>query len=250
MRLPQKPLLLAILCIFASAATAYAECSWVLWAQHPKQSNLWSPETAYPTSVTCNRRLDELDAEYRKQNSTVTTRLYATKLTSWSTTSEWAVTWQCLPDTVDPRGTVRGAEDKSQEEYALGRKQGTSYFAALYTTFGMHYRTAAILEACGHQAEAKTLRARVDNAVTRRLSDMMVADVDNRIVRSITFGLVAQASATSMVPGYSLGYQEGLAMATTESVPSWYRESLCDVGWKHREDDIPDTVDPRGPKGK
>jgi hypothetical protein len=146
-------------------------------------------------------------------------------------------------------GTAWGAEEGSQEEYAVGNEQATRYFMALYTALGSHYRTVAILKACGHQAEANALLARLKNAVTRGIDEMITADVDNRIVRSKTAGFVGQTGGTKMLVGYSLGYQEGLAMLI-EGLPSWYRDSLCNVGWKHREDEIPDTVDPRGPKAK
>jgi hypothetical protein len=95
---------IAALPLLAWAATASAECAWVLWAQHPKQSRVWSPDTAYPTYTQCTQRLDWMDRDYRKEKTMGTTRLEATKLMAWSSTSEWAVSWQCLPDSVDPRG--------------------------------------------------------------------------------------------------------------------------------------------------
>jgi hypothetical protein len=45
-----------------------------------------------------------MDKHYHEDKSTATTRLEATRLLAWSSTSEWAVSWQRLPDTVDPRG--------------------------------------------------------------------------------------------------------------------------------------------------
>jgi hypothetical protein len=99
-----KAVVLSLLCLNTFVTSAAAECAWVLWAQHPKHSETWFPETAYTAFASCTKRLDVLDGDYRKDKDKITTRLYPTKLMTASSTSEWAVTWQCLPDTVDPRG--------------------------------------------------------------------------------------------------------------------------------------------------
>jgi hypothetical protein len=143
-----------------------------------------------------------------------------------------------------------GAEERDhQKEFGIGNEQATGYFMALYTAFGAHYRTKAILKECGHQAEADALNARLKDAAKSRIDAMVTADIDKRILRSPTAIFVAAEGATTMLVGYSLGYEEGLAMLI-KGLPAWYRDALCDVGWKHREDEIPDTVDPRGPKSK
>jgi len=116
--------------------------------------------------------------------------------------------------------TAWGAEERDQweqKDYDIGYKQATEYFIALYNAFGAHYRTEAILKACGHQAEANALSAKVSNAAKSRIDAMVTADIDKRILRSPVAIIGAATGAATMLSGYSLGYQEGLAMATTES---------------------------------
>src|SRR5437870_9196645 len=70
---------IAALCVLASAATAYAECAWVLWWQGPR---ILTPEPirAFPSRRECMNEIVNLkDAPEYQQ-------------------------WRCLPDTVDPRG--------------------------------------------------------------------------------------------------------------------------------------------------
>jgi hypothetical protein len=143
-------------------------------------------------------------------------------------------------------GTAWGAEEtdqREQKEYDIGIKQAKQYFMALYTALGTHYRTKAILKACGHQAEANAIHVRGNNAAKSRIDAMVTADIDKKILRSPIAIFVAAEGATSMLIGYALGYEEGLAMV--KDGPSWYRDALCNVGW---ENSIPDTLDRREPR--
>jgi hypothetical protein len=83
--------LLVALSLLTSAATAYAECAWVLWTQavDPRTrvtQGDWHPAAGYNSRQECT-----LAAEQLSRN-----------LMSSSPTS--AASTACLPDTVDPRG--------------------------------------------------------------------------------------------------------------------------------------------------
>jgi len=60
---------LVVFCVLTSAATAYAECAWVLWKQ-PTTSwdgdGEWELWAAYSTVTACTQALDYREAEARK----------------------------------------------------------------------------------------------------------------------------------------------------------------------------------------
>ena len=74
-------ILLVTFYLLTSAATAHAECAWVLWGQASGRS--WEPHMALATQEECEKVLDESRPHLR-----------GTSLV-------------CFPDTVDPRG-VKG----------------------------------------------------------------------------------------------------------------------------------------------
>ncbi len=87
-RLPRRASLLVAFFLLTSGATAYAECAWVLWSASGGAS---LPVGAWDTKSRCEEAKNE--------------RLHALG----SAVERTAVTFVCLPDTVDSRGPKGGA---------------------------------------------------------------------------------------------------------------------------------------------
>ena len=86
-----RVLRLVALFLLASAATAYAECAWVLWTKEalftkPESAPEYALEAGYKRIEDCIAALDQ-----KIPNLRGTTRIWGDKA------------WTCLPDTVDPR---------------------------------------------------------------------------------------------------------------------------------------------------
>ena len=83
MRLARRASLLVAFSLLASAATAYAECAWVLWSASGDAS---LPVSAWDAKSRCeeakNERLRALSGTVERKD----------------------VSFVCLPDSVDPRG--------------------------------------------------------------------------------------------------------------------------------------------------
>jgi len=90
---------IAALSLLASAATAYAECAWVLWAKSHESLNTWQPSGAHLSLRSCQTALDQLPRNQEGGKWVVSpgSAFYS---------KEDAVYQHvvCLPDTVDPRG--------------------------------------------------------------------------------------------------------------------------------------------------
>jgi hypothetical protein len=82
MRLARRATLLVAFFLLTSAATAHAECTWVLWSA---SGNASLPVGARDTKSRCEEAKNE--------------RPHAV-----GSAVERTVTFVCLPDTVDPRG--------------------------------------------------------------------------------------------------------------------------------------------------
>ncbi len=89
MRLARRALLLLAFYLLTSAATASAECAWVLWIRDPLG---WSLISAVSTKEECNKAMERKSAQVRAGREAL--RLPSTPLPDY----------YCLPDTVDPRG--------------------------------------------------------------------------------------------------------------------------------------------------
>ena len=93
-RLRRASLLLA-LSLLASAATAYAECAWVLWASRVAQD--WVIHGTYQSRGECLKRLER---EFADHPLTASERANANVRLNVA----GSIVYHCLPDTVDPRG--------------------------------------------------------------------------------------------------------------------------------------------------
>lgn len=99
----------------AFAASASAECAWILWSQvHSPSPGAWTLQTAYPSMKACARALDAREKEAKKATyvtedgrkiAGVSDRRAETDLFQLygRDASNGGVAWQCFPDTVDPR---------------------------------------------------------------------------------------------------------------------------------------------------
>jgi len=84
-RLARRTILLVAFSLLTSAATAYAECAWVLWMNDAgERTPNTAPVDTFPTKEECDARGFRLIGLYRDTRS--------------------LMHYLCLPDTVDPRG--------------------------------------------------------------------------------------------------------------------------------------------------
>jgi hypothetical protein len=99
MHLFRRTSLLGAFYLLTSAATAHAECAWVLWGNvekggHFTDGSKWKALVAHRTQVACEQ---DRDGEQAKRRALEDTFLKATGGTD-------VILFRCLPDTVDPRG--------------------------------------------------------------------------------------------------------------------------------------------------
>ena len=101
MRLALRATLLVAFSLLISAATAFAECAWVLWEQINTQP--WSMKDGFADTDSCQRALRSgvrksvsryPGSEDSGGNSAVIKKA----------SGRFTLTFACLPDTVDPRG--------------------------------------------------------------------------------------------------------------------------------------------------
>jgi hypothetical protein len=105
--------LLLALFLLTSAATAHAECAWVLWASAsiltaPEKPRETWPDGAFPTRAECDAGRDRKFAGVLTSNTPgiTVTRLgeLITIMTNEPPRTLTTYSYTCLPDTVDPRG--------------------------------------------------------------------------------------------------------------------------------------------------
>src|SRR3989441_1688971 len=97
MRLARRATLLVAFSLLISAATAFAECAWVLWEQINTQP--WSMKDGFPDTDSCQRALR---SGVRKSVSRYPGSEDSAVIKKAS--GRFTLTFACLPDTVDPRG--------------------------------------------------------------------------------------------------------------------------------------------------
>jgi hypothetical protein len=103
MRLERRASLLVAFSLLTSAATAHAECAWVLWAATGGApiSEEWSVVQGMATAQQCDTSLrSHLKHAATVATSTVTDNVVTTKIAG----TIIIIRFLCLPDTVDPRG--------------------------------------------------------------------------------------------------------------------------------------------------
>jgi len=102
-RLARTSLLIVAFALLTSAATAYAECAWVLWAEvQTTTGDRTTAVSASDTKLTCERSLKEILAQAEVNQSALVRKHTSEVLVPGSITR-----YTCLPDTVDPRGASR-----------------------------------------------------------------------------------------------------------------------------------------------
>jgi len=94
-QLTRRAFVVIALCVLTSAATASAECAWVLWEERPIKSGQWRIATTSASTFEAKRSCDDTAAA---ANSSEASRAQA---------SEPPSLFRCLPDTVDLREPKR-----------------------------------------------------------------------------------------------------------------------------------------------
>jgi hypothetical protein len=115
MRLARPALPLIVFCWLVSAATANAECAWVLWIEEwwtvaygvDERPTTWTLVQARRSEADCERALVEKIKVLSKQgdaevSGNIINRTFAGGHAQTNITQSERVI--CLPDTVDPRG--------------------------------------------------------------------------------------------------------------------------------------------------
>jgi hypothetical protein len=99
-RLGRRATLLVAFSLLTSAATAYAECAWVLWEQINVQP--YEAKSAWPDKASCSKEQRRfLDTQFY---SLVSKGEDSVTVDAGEPKQRLVITVRCFPDTVDPRG--------------------------------------------------------------------------------------------------------------------------------------------------
>ena len=99
-RLARRATLLVALYLLASAATAHAECAWVLWMMG--ESSPWRVFQAFSTREGCITAMHQQAKAIDKRALRVTQDMSGGSF--MANAHGRILRGECLPDTVDPRG--------------------------------------------------------------------------------------------------------------------------------------------------
>ena len=120
MRLARRTTLLVAFYLLTSAATAFADCAWVLWSNYqtikevtPKPDGLldfitdrstqWTLETSFPSYRDCIWKRDEMYKKlWRRSPGRTLDEIIAGGRSPNIGDELWIP--ECFPDTIDPRG--------------------------------------------------------------------------------------------------------------------------------------------------
>jgi hypothetical protein len=94
---------IVVLSLLASAATAYAECSWVLWVHYISPLEDFSIDEAYPAMKDCSQGLLDYGKTMMSKGHNVS-GLFPGSRSATFQQDRYKGYLLCLPDTVDPRG--------------------------------------------------------------------------------------------------------------------------------------------------
>jgi hypothetical protein len=111
----ERASMIAMLFLLAWAATASAECSWVLWSDfsdyetRPPKSSQLNPKLAFEAKPDCERAMEKAlkDHEFFTKNGVdgyKTTRGADYFMLTHNNQLLYKIDYVCLPDTIDPRG--------------------------------------------------------------------------------------------------------------------------------------------------
>ena len=105
-RLSRRASLLVAFSLLTSAATAYADCAWVLWFN--SGANVPMVESAHSSVTECDVALVDMRAVLRKDGYKVYGGSASSDHVLLGERGVEHITYRCLPDTVDPRGPTGG----------------------------------------------------------------------------------------------------------------------------------------------
>jgi hypothetical protein len=101
--------LLLALSLLSSAATAYAECAWVLWEETIASAASTTPRAGLSTQPlgrksVCRQKMTETMTRLVEKKEKTHKFRSATTLEVVAPLETYFIRFVCLPDTVDPRG--------------------------------------------------------------------------------------------------------------------------------------------------